>query len=384
MGAAEKQAECIFCGKCLEVCPLLAATGREEFSPRAKAHLAQTLQRDPNLLNEPDAAALAGICLGCGQCAKVCSQGVDVPAAVARLRATHPGWKGWLWKRWMERAKSLWPLAGRASRFVPEAALPGQLSGLLKLAQGLGRDPIKPFVNIEYFPESYRRTEVLLFPGCAAQNAAPYWTSAAEGLCDSLGLSRIGAQFSCCGAGLATAGLPGERLEAARRNVEIWRAGGRPWLVIFCASCLDGLRAYAGDRDLLPDQEEADAWLAALTPLSRLLNSARFVVSPDAPQELGYHHPCHASGHDPDEALVRTMFVGRELQVSQECCGFGGIMQLGAPSLSKAVSDRCWSELAPKEGTLMLTGCTACVFQLAATSTGGTCAAHWLEAIATI
>ena len=30
-----RRPECILCGRCLSVCPLFAATGREELSPRA-------------------------------------------------------------------------------------------------------------------------------------------------------------------------------------------------------------------------------------------------------------------------------------------------------------------------------------------------------------
>lgn len=102
-------ANCVLCGKCLEVCPLLAATGREELSPRAKAHLVTMLERDPDLLREQDVAALAGLCLGCGRCKAVCSQGVNIPDAVSRLREQHPGWKTWLWKQWMQRPKRSGP-----------------------------------------------------------------------------------------------------------------------------------------------------------------------------------------------------------------------------------------------------------------------------------
>ncbi|MBU1247812.1 MAG: (Fe-S)-binding protein [Proteobacteria bacterium] len=378
---------CVLCGKCLEVCPLLAATGREELSPRAKANLVQLLGRDPNALSEQDAATLAGFCLGCGRCKDACSQGVDVPGAVSRLRNAHPGWKAWVWKQWMERSKALWPKAGKAARVIPEGLAPGRLSGLLKLARGLGREPIAPCVRVESFPDSLRGTEALLFSGCTASGAAPHWTTAGEAICDGLGLVRINAAFSCCGSGLATAGLLDERLEAARRNVEIWRSAGRPLLVAFCASCTLGLAGYAETPalagELFQDQAEAGQWAGSLTPLSSLLNSARFVVSQGAPQGTGYHRPCHLQGPDPDETLVRGMLGDRELAISKDCCGFGGILQLGAPTLSAQVASRCWKKLAPAPGTLVLTGCSACVLQLSATAPEGIQTAHWLEAIAT-
>ena len=108
--------DCILCGKCLEVCPLLAATGREELGPRAKADLCAMLAGDDSLLRGEDAARLAGLCLGCGRCRKVCSQGVDVPGLVAALRGAHPDFRGWLWKTWLTHARELWAAGSTAAR----------------------------------------------------------------------------------------------------------------------------------------------------------------------------------------------------------------------------------------------------------------------------
>ncbi len=234
-GADDNTSDCVLCGKCLEVCPLLAATGREELSPRAKAHLVTLLESDPELLREQDVAALAGLCLGCGRCKEVCSQGVNIPEAVSRLREKHPGWKSWLWKQWMKHADTLWPAAGKIASKVPARLGPERLSGLLKMARSLDRKPIAPFVHINSFPDQFQHTEALLFPGCAAGGAqgdtnegtASYWTTSAQALCRGLGISIIEAQFGCCGSGLQGAGLRHERLDAALRNVDIWRAAAR-------------------------------------------------------------------------------------------------------------------------------------------------------------
>lgn len=415
---------CVLCGKCLEVCPLLAATGREELAPRSKARLAALMGaalvdagpeglngRGEAALDDQAMAALASLCLGCGRCREACSQGVDIPGMVSRLRAEYPGWKTWLWKQWMRRARALWPLAGKAASKIPAAlssAGPERLSGLLKLAQGLGREPVEPFISISGLAES-SVTEALLFPGCAASFTAPHWTRAAQALCSGLGIGLIEARFACCGSGLGLAGLRRERLEAAERNVNIWRAGNRPKLIVFCASCLAGLAAYADDRTIFADRAEAGQWTESLTPLAGLLdagvrhdgllNSDRIVVSPVSPkgasQTIAYHRPCHLLGHvdgrlegrDPDQALLHTLLGEGAFDVSRQCCGFGGVLQLGAPKLSRQVADRCWQALlpasVPQENTLVLTGCTACVFQLEATAPPGVRAAHWLESIET-
>lgn len=385
-GAEGKGADCVLCGKCLEVCPLLAATGREELAPRSKAHLINILEQDPELLSEQEVSKLAEMCLGCGRCKDACSQGVDVPDAVSRLRAKHPGWKTWLWKQWMGKSESLWPVAGKIAGKMPDVG-PAQLSGLIKMARSLGREPIQPFVDV-IIPRR-QRTEALLFSGCAASGAATYWTSSAATLCSSLNISLIEAEFGCCGSGLQGAGLRNERRSAATRNVDIWRASGKVNIITFCASCHAGLAAYGEDRDIFSDRTEAKRWADSLLPLSGLLNSAQFVVSPNAlageltraPQTITYHRPCHTHGKDRDEALVQAMLPAYEIEISKACCGFGGVMQLGAPGLTKQVSGRCWSELAAAPETLVLTGCTACVFQLAATAPEGVQVAHWLECL---
>ena len=116
--------QCILCGKCLEVCPLLGATGREELGPRAKADLYSLLKDNKSLLSGEDAARLAGLCLGCHRCTEVCSQGVDIPGLVATLRGAHPDFKGWLWKTWLTNARGLWSSTSLAAKLIPNKFRP--------------------------------------------------------------------------------------------------------------------------------------------------------------------------------------------------------------------------------------------------------------------
>lgn len=372
---------CIQCGKCLEVCPLLRATGREELSPRAKATLCELIAEGAEGISEKKAADLAALCLGCGRCRAVCTQSVDVPRAVAELRAAHPGWREWVYGRWMKNAPALWPRASAAARFVP-----GHMSGALR---SLARTPVEPFVEIAEFPDGHRGTEALLFEGCAARFAQPHWTSTAKALLDGLGVSVVEAEFACCGQPLASVGLADERLDAGRRNVDIWRASGNLSVIGFCASCMEGLRAYgvSGLRDeIFVDEDEADAWLQSLSSLSGFLKSARFVVSENAPCEVAWHRPCHGRDdgrdhgrdcEDPDIALAESALGDRLAPAPDVCCGFGGILRLAVPGLANAVARERSCTLAG--APLVLTGCTACVFQLDQAAKGTARAAHWME-----
>lgn len=374
---AETTSHCILCGKCLQVCPLLLTTGREELGPRSKSDLCRVLAEDPDKLSETDAARLAGICLGCGRCREVCSQGQDVPGLVAALRAAHPNFKSWLWKTWLTRARQLWSPSSKAAGLIPERFQAGKLGPMLKMLAGLSGGPgLDPFLTPTSFPDTYRGERMLLFAGCTANYVQGRWLMAALRLLDGLGADILPGEFACCGSGLRGAGFAEESLEMAQKNVAVWREAGRPRVVVFCASCLAGLAAY----DCFESGAERTKWAESLLPLSEAVRGIEFVISENAPRSLGYHHPCHAGKDDPDRAWLRDILGERLIRATDsECCGFGGVMRLAAPGLTEPVNRRCWEAL--KGADVVLSGCSACLAQLAATAPEQVEVGHWLETI---
>jgi len=369
--------DCILCGKCLEVCPLFGATNREELSPRAKADLARLLKDDETRLKSEDVTRLASLCLGCHRCKGKCSQGVDVPGLVAVLRSAHPDFKSWLWKTWLTHAQTLWSVSSTAAGFVPESFTPEKFGPFLKMLAGMkAGSGLEPFLEATSFPNSYQGAEILLFAGCTATYVQRRWLDAARRLLDGLGVEVLSGDFVCCGAGLKGAGCAAEAEAMAARNVAVWREAGKPKIVTFCASCRAGLFAY----DCFDDEKERVAWAASLVSLAEIARSAAFVVSSNAPERIGYHRPCHTVGSDSDFILLRHALGDHPvLPKENTCCGFGGLMRLAAPELSERVNADCWQSLGSAEA--VLTGCSACVTQLAVTAPEGVRVGHWLEII---
>ncbi|OIO02711.1 MAG: hypothetical protein AUJ49_05735 [Desulfovibrionaceae bacterium CG1_02_65_16] len=402
-------ADCVLCGCCLPGCPLLAATGREELSPRAKALLAGPSKwhaADGHPLPEADVAALTGLCLACGRCEKLCPQGVKVPQLMAALRAAHPNFKQWLWKQWITKLGPCWGLAARGAALVPESFAPAQFSLALKGLKGLRPGAgLTPWLSITDLPEAdfaakFSGRPLAVFDGCVGRGPRAAWGETARRLLRGLGAELAEAAFSCCGSTLGVAGLPGEQRDVRRANIKAWRDAGRPLLVTYCATCRKGLADYAGEgAELFADAAEAARWKDAVTPLSLLLSGARGKVSRGAPSIVGYHRPCHApelpGGGDADFALLKGLLGARlRTPASGGCCGFGGIMQLGAPELSAKVGAVCWANLDRTLGysaapevvpAYVLSGCSGCVMQLAATAPAnvpqGARVGHWLEIV---
>lgn len=387
----KREPQCILCGKCLEVCPLLAATGREEFSPRGKLLLLARLAEAPDTLSEADAERLASLCLSCGRCARACPQGVNVPAEVSRLRAKHPGFRRWLWKTWIERSGLLWPAAARLGSALqgaipgpPVGSADGVAAGLARKLGAMGRaEGIVPWVVPHSFAACPQGPKVVLFPGCLARSVRTDWTAKAASLLNGLGAElQQTPDWACCGGTLGHAGLLQQQREATRTNVRAWREAGRPAIVTFCASCHHGLTDYPDLDGLEFDDGEAAAWAQALTPLSGLAACARFSVAPGAPDRVHYHQPCHAPVPDPDRALVAKASGGRLLPVDgKACCGMGGVLQLAAPGLSSRVAANLWERLRAEPGDQVVTGCSGCWLQLSATAPDGVLVAHWLDTL---
>ncbi|WP_432738412.1 (Fe-S)-binding protein [Maridesulfovibrio sp. FT414] len=369
---------CVQCGKCLEVCPLFKATGREELTPRAKFFL-QTL--DPSQgLSEKDFNSLASLCLSCGRCAKNCPQNMSGPDLVSDLRAKSKGFVQVCWDLWLAKPGVLWPMAAALSRFSPEA-LPEPFGSARKRMEALFARNCEPWAKL--VPQIHLEVrKAVLFKGCTGRYARKEWGDKASKMLDGMGIVRAGEpDFSCCGSSYGSAGLMDRQQYVRRRNIRLWQEAGEPLLITFCATCLKGLSEYCVD-DFSGDEELHACWQAGLTPLSFLLEGAEVHLLDNSPNQVVYHKPCHARKPDPDLALVR-MIAGDRLAPLQEdlCCGFGGVMQLGAPELSRQVGEHCMGRLTDglEPGAHILTGCSACVIQLASLVKDEYFASHWLD-----
>lgn len=378
---AEKQ--CILCGRCLEVCPLFAATRREELSPRAKFLLIQRLEAEPGALSRMAVEKLAALCLACGRCEKACPQGQCAPDLAASLRAGHPGWQGWFWRQWIEKGASLWPAAATLARLAPASpASPGRLGRALAGFKALAPGPaVAPWVRVREFDPCGRGRKAVVFAGCLARNLRRDWTDKALALLAGLGYAASDqAGFDCCGCALGHAGLPAAQAGMQRENLAAWRAAGRPLLAVFCAACGSGLRSYP-DYDLGWAPGEAEVWLETVQPLSGLFGATVFEVLEDAaPTRAHYHTPCHGAGGERDAKWLRSVAGERLEKISDgRCCGMGGVMQLAAPDLCAQVAGTLWDFFAAEPGEQALTGCSGCVLQLAATAPPGVAVGHWLD-----
>jgi len=376
--------QCIQCGRCLEVCPLFSATQKEELSPRGRMLLLERFAETPELFSEKKAASLAASCLTCGRCHKACPRNVDVPHAVARVRAEHAGIARRLWKVWIESSALSWPLFSRMAKLAAPVCGKGDSripSSAKKLAALAEPRKLAGFLRPESAPACQYDRKAVVFPGCLAQAVTRRWTSSAEKLLEFLGVeTAVRPKWDCCGASLGHAGAEAAQKNARAHNVELWREAGEPLLVIFCASCHAGLAAYATCSSLFRDRAEAERFAESLLPLSSLCQGMSVEQSGDMPSSLVYHHPCHAPDGDPDAVLLHDL-LGQSFRQpdAAECCGMGGILQLTAPELSATVGKRCWEGLLQESPSCVLTGCSGCYSQLAGTAPEGVTVAHWLD-----
>lgn len=373
-GKAERA--CILCGRCLEVCPLFAATNREELSPRGKAFLIARALEQGDLGNPETARKLLGLCLGCDRCAGACPQGRDLPRALLRLKTEQPGWLAWVWRAWVGQARHVWPWLGRGARFFPVRPASGSvLAGMKALG---GRSGVPVLIRGISGPGRLSAPAVL-FPGCVARWAKPWWIMNAQAV---MGPSGAGLadfpDWDCCGFTLGQAGLSGPRQEACRINIALWRQRGRPMVLTICATCHAALRGYAENSELFADEAERGLWRQGVRSLSEFLDPGDFTRLDGT--RVMYHRPCHAPAPDPDAALLREIFKGAMSPGRRNaCCGMGGVLRLSAPELSLRVGRWFWENAPDPDVPRMVTGCGGCAVHLASSAPENVVVTHWLE-----
>ena len=371
-------ATCILCGRCLAVCPLFGTTQQEELSPRAKKFLLQEVANRGEGLSQKAVQDLAGLCLGCERCVAECPQGVDVPGALTRLKAGHPGWKGWVWKQIITRSGTLFPLLSQWGSRVP-GVLPDTRMAQLRAMSA--QDTLTPWVRVRGFDTCGRGEKVLLFAGCTGRYTRPLWNENSKTLLSGLGFRVLDSpDWGCCGHTLGLAGLQEDQRAMQVRNLSLWRGLGRPRIVAYCATCLTGLSRMPR-ADLGWETGEREEWTRAVTPLAAVLGETKFQLLDTAPEQLVLHRPCHSpdlgAAFGPLGDFIQSS--GLEVTVQDDCCGLGGSMQLEAPGLSRRVATCFWDK--GKTPGQVLTACSGCVLQLTASAPQGTLVGHWLDVL---
>ncbi|MBT8764466.1 (Fe-S)-binding protein [Desulfohalobiaceae bacterium Ax17] len=393
------EAKCIQCARCLEVCPVFLATNAEELSPRAKAVMLQNLDllsrymtrevrtSDPRLLNK--VRMLAGLCAGCGKCARVCPQQVDVPGRLSKIKSECSGWRAWIWARLVKYGfllpKAL-PLA--ATERVLGPFLPaGRRKYLTAISRG---ETVKPWLKIEMskvtqglsreasVAEREDVKKVVVFPGCLGRIFWPHLLEKAEKLLKGLGYQLLPTpDWACCGFTFKGAGLLNEQKRCQEINFALWKKLGQPKIVTFCATCDHGLKDIF-DTNFSKFKE-------SIVSFEGLIDYATWTLDGDRPEHILWHRPCHA--REGEARLWQEKFesAGVKLTLNEEyCCGLGGSLQIEAPDLSRQVSTLFWQNLDINDGTVhILSSCNGCVLQLKATKPDNMRVSHWLEVIRT-
>ncbi|MFP4515223.1 MAG: (Fe-S)-binding protein [Desulfovibrionales bacterium] len=351
--------DCVLCGRCLEACPVFAATNKEELSPRAKGFLTRVLAERPGSVSLKRVQELASLCVGCGRCSAVCPQGLDVPALLAAVKAKSPGWREWAWKMGLATA--------------PAWSLLLQVSGGRNLFQ-----PLRPLMHLDRGMDPPLFSQAMLFPGCMASHVMGCWTDTACGLLEAMGVTATILKWKCCGFSMGRSGLLGEQMDAARENIALWRDAGRQPIILFCATCLKGLGEYV-ELDLTWEQGEREQWHASLYSLGSLMKGAQVSSVNLAPsQGVIYHRSCHEI--EPLHWLEHAGSWG-PIRSTAHCCGFGGQLQLLSPGLSRMVTGRFWDCLPLPAPAHVITGCSGCVLQLKRHAPEGFSVGHWLESL---
>ena len=373
---------CTQCGECLNVCPVFRQHFREEYSPKGKRLLLEPVENGTATLSWKQVFEFARLCAGCGRCKQACARKLSTADLLADVRAKNPHWTQHLWELWIKHMGPLWPSIGFLANLVPEALTPQVLESSIATAKALvNKKNIPQWVRIhpaQAVPAD--APPVVIFSGCTAKNVRPQWTIRAQTLLDAWGYRVLDAsRFTCCGGTMHHAGQYKAMNEMRRANIAAWKSMGKPRIATFCASCCHSLAEYA-EGPLEGPLEGADAvdWKKSLVALSSLLVEPRAEISGAKPETYGYHQPCHWD-KDCDMPLLSGIVPGLT-KGAGICCGMGGILKMTDPDLSNNMAKTCLEGF-PSGITGILTGCSGCAMQLAASAKPGVSVYHWLDVV---
>ncbi len=214
---------------------------------------------------------------------------------------------------------------------------------------------------------------VALFATCIVDQVFPQVGLAIAGILERLGYAvDFPEAQTCCGQPAFNSGYRAEAAQVARHFLRVFRDA--EYIVVPSGSC--GTMIAHHFADLFPDDAAALAQAHALEP--RVYEFSRFLLEVARVDDLGarfdgvvtYHDSCHALREmhikeGPRRLLskVRGLTL-REMDVAEECCGFGGTFSIKFPEVSGAMARTKIDSIVRTGASAVVSIDSSCLMQL--------------------
>ncbi len=299
-------------------------------------------------------------CTGCLACETSCPSGVPVTDIIqaAKEQAAAVAGSGFLPAAIAEVFQH--PAVFRATAWLAPIMLH---YAQVRRAGNQKRD-VSPKIGAR-FPEKEIRGRALFFPGCAAGHFQPEIGSAAVRVLKAIGYDVVVPdELRCCGRPLLSLGNTAAAAEHAKRNSGIIADARADAVVTACASC--GLTFKREYPKLLAGKKGPvvlDIHEVLVREISGLpLHPVRTRVT--------WHDPCHLGRGQGLSAAPRNILRSIpgielvEMNNSDRCCGFGGVMRVSHRLLSDGIGAEKARAIAATEASAVITGCPSCIMQI--------------------
>lgn len=319
--------QCVRCGTCRSVCPVLDEVGWESASPRGRIMVMKSLQDG----DVPGREVLESLntCTTCGICTVSCPAGIDPPMMVqtARRELVKRGITSIELLELNENVSRSGNALGESSRSWPGISL----------------------------PQPEERAEYIYFAGCMANYRYPETAARTLQLLSRFGVSMLPDE-QCCGSPLLRTGFSAENL--MKSNLEQIERLGAHTVITGCAGCYTTLK-----KDYPPR-------LRVLSVPEFLAENIPLLDMKPLDLKVTYHDPCHLGRahriYEQPRQVIEAVCQLREMTESLElsrCCGGGGGVRVGYRDLSLRMARRRLQDV-PTGVDYIVTSCPMCIRNL--------------------
>ncbi|MEJ2725061.1 MAG: (Fe-S)-binding protein [Deltaproteobacteria bacterium] len=214
----------------------------------------------------------------------------------------------------------------------------------------------------------FAHPQIFYYVGCVSSYRETEIADAFTSILDKLDIPfAVSEEEWCCGAPLFFAGHEEKAENLAKHNVKAIEDSGASAVVLTCPTCAMIFKKYYPQwlkRPLAFEVLHVTEFLDRLGEQGKLkLNAGR------QPKTATYHDPCHLGrGLNVYDAPRRILQSIKGIQLSELsrirensfCCGGGGLVPTGFPSLSDELAEQRASEMKATGADLLVSSCPAC------------------------